>query len=182
MPCGSHGQGKGKAQHLSHLLQVAVDGVDGRVVLPPLFLRVFHRDNRKKERSAGAGVFVHDVLQVGVPANVFLPVGDFRHVGQAAVLDVVFRQIEQVAAGHAFGEYGEKEEVAGKDDGGMKSAQVQIAQPYHLFGRQPVLVFLCMVAYVHALERMALTGHAVGYGQLVHPFQVADIKRDGISP
>lgn len=49
----SQGQGKRQPEHLANFLQVAVDGMDCSIVLPPLFLQVFGGDDWEEVWSAG---------------------------------------------------------------------------------------------------------------------------------
>ena len=121
------GQGKGKTEYLTNFLQVAVDVVDCRVVLSPLFLRVFGGDDRKEVGSVGTGIFVYDFLQVRVPDNVLFLACYFGDISQVVSFDVVFCQVKQVTAGHAICEDGEKEDVTGENGGGVKVAYVHIA-------------------------------------------------------
>ena len=126
---------------MADLFQVAVDVVDGCIMLPPLFLRVFGGDDWKEVRGVGTGVFIYDFLQVMVPGDVFILACCFGFISQIFPFDVVFGKIKQVAAGHSICEDGEKEEVTGENDGGMKVAYVHIAQLYHFLRCQPVFSF-----------------------------------------
>ena len=121
------GQGKGKTEYLTNFLQVAVDVVDCRVVLSPLFLRVFGGDDRKEVGSVGTGIFIYNFLQVRVPDDGFFLSCYLGCVSQAVPFDIVFGEIKQITAGHSICEHREKEEVTGENDGGMKVAYVHIA-------------------------------------------------------
>ena len=71
MVSDSQGQRKGKPDYLFYLFQITIDVVDCRIMLPPLFLRVFGGDDWKEVRGVGTGVFIYDFLQVRVPDDGF---------------------------------------------------------------------------------------------------------------
>ena len=175
-----HGQREGKTNQLTDLFQIAVDGVDGCIVLPPLLLRCFRRDNRKQIRGVGTGVFVHYLLQERIPPHGFFPSRNFRHISKAVIGYVVFRKIKDVPAGHAFGEDGKQKDVAGEQCGRMQTAHIHVTELHNFLGSQPVFLFLYPVTYVHPLKRMAFPGYTVRHGQPVHPLQITDIERNGI--
>ena len=114
----SQGQWKGKTEHLADLFQVSVDGMNCRVMLSPLFFRVFGGDDRKEIWSVGAGVFIHYLLQVMVPDDSFFFSCCLGCVSQMVVFDIVFGEIKQITAGHSICEDCEKEEVTGENNGG----------------------------------------------------------------
>ena len=158
------GQGERKSEHLAYLFQVAVDGVDGCIMLPPLFLRGFGCNYGEQVGSVGAGIFVYYLLQVRVPYNSFFLACCFGHVSQAVFFDVVFGEIKQITAGHAICEDSEKKEVTGENDGGMEVAYVHIAQLYHFLRGQPIFLFLHPVTYVNAFKWMVFNSYSICNG------------------
>ena len=81
MPRGCQAQRKGKSEHPACLFQVPADVVDGRVMLPPLLLRVFRRDKREQAGRTITGVFADYLLQERVPADGFLLARYFGYMG-----------------------------------------------------------------------------------------------------
>lgn len=119
-------QRKGKTEYLADLFQVAVDVVDGCIMLPPLFLRVFGCYDREEIGCVGSVIFIYNFLQVMGPDDDFFPTCCLGGVNQAVPFDVVLGEIKQIAAGHSICEDGEKKEVTGEDDGGVKVAYVHV--------------------------------------------------------
>ena len=155
-------QGKRKTEHLADLFQVPVNVMDGCIILPPLFLRVFRCDDRKQVGSVGTGIFVNDSLQVRVPNNGFFFSCCFGRISQMIPFDVVLGEIKQIAAGHSICEDGEKENVTGENDGGVKVAYVHIAQLHHFLRCEPIFLFLHPVTYVNAFKWMIFRSYSIG--------------------
>ena len=153
-----------KVRALGRPFQISVDIVDGCVMLPPLFLRVFGCDDRKKVWSVGSGVFVNDFLQVRVPDNGFFLTCCLGCVSQAVSLYVVLGEIKQITAGHSICEDGEKENVIGENDGGVKVAYVHIAQLHHFLRCEPVFLFLHTVTYVNTFKWMVFRSYSICNG------------------
>lgn len=171
-----HGQREGDVEHLAYLLQVAVYVVQGGAVLFPLFVRVGGGYYREKIRCIGTGVAVDYLLEYGFPQEGDFLAGGLGAIDEAAVADVVFRKMEDVAAGHAVGEDGEEEDVAGERERRVKRAEVEAAQAFYLVERKAVLLLLSAIAYIDVLKRMTLFRKALFHSQLVDALQVADVQ------
>ena len=181
MPCDGEVQRIIEFHHLAQLLQVVIDAVQDTVILPPLLVRGFCRDDGEEEGRAFPFVAVGNLLQRRLPGN-----GDFLACGvltvsEAAVLDILSCQAEDIVAPHALGIDREQEDVAGEDYALRLTAQVKVTQAFHFIERQAVPVFLDTVAHVHALEWVAVGGKTVVYGKFIYPFQIPYIEGYGIA-
>ena len=177
-----HGQRKRYLEHPAYLLQVSVYVMQGGAVLFPLFVRVGRGDYREKIRCIGTGVAVDYLLKDGLPQEGDFPAGGLGAIDEVAVAYVVLCKMEDVAAGHAVGEDGEEEDVAGERQRRMERAEVEAAQALYLVERKAVLFLLYAVAHVYTFKGITLFGQAVVDSQLVNALQVADVERNGIAP
>ena len=115
MPCDGEVQRITETHHFAQLLQVVIDAVQDTVILPPLLVRSFCRDDREEEGRAFPLVSVGDLLQSRLPGKGNFLAGDVLAVGEPSVLDILSRQPEDVIAPHATGIDCEQEDVAGED-------------------------------------------------------------------
>lgn len=171
-----HGQRKGDVEHPAYLLQVSVYVMQGGAVLFPLFVRVGRGDYREEILCIGTGVAVDYLLKDGFPQEGDFPTGGLGAIDEVAVAYVVLCKMEDVAAGHAVGEDGEEEDVAGERQRRMERAEVEAAQAFYLVERKAVTLLLPAIAYIDVLKRMTLLCQTFIHSQPVNTLQVTDIQ------
>ena len=171
-----HGQRERNVEHLAYLLQVSVYVMQGGAVLFPLFVRVGRGYYRKEIRCIGTGVAVDYLLKDGLPQEGDFPAGGLGAIDEVAVAYVVLCKMEDVAAGHAVGEDGEEEDVAGERQRRMERAEVEAAQAFYLVERKAVTLLLPAIAYIDVLKRMTLLCQTFIHSQPVNTLQVTDIQ------
>ena len=98
------------------LCQAVIDAVQEAVILFPLLVWGFCRDDREKACRAFPSVTVCYLLQCRLPGNGDFLTGDVLTVSELSVLGVLSCQAEDVIAPHATCIDGEQEDVAGEDD------------------------------------------------------------------
>lgn len=114
MPCDCQVQRITEFHHLAKLLQVVIDAVQNTVILPPLLVRGFCRNDGEEEGRAFPFVAVGNLLQRKIPREGDFLAGEVLAIGEAAVLDILACQAEDVVTLHAFGIDREQEDVTGE--------------------------------------------------------------------
>ena len=177
-----HVQGILQSDEFPDCLQVAVDFMECGAMLSPLVLFVFGGYYREEVWSVGSSVSINYLLMQVTPLDCFLLACCFRCVCQVSVLYVVFCQVENLVGGHSLCVDREKEDVTGEVYRGVHLAKVELFQAFHLFKCQTCLMPFYMITYVNPLERTSFLCQSFLNCQLVDPFQVSDVKGDGVAP